>query len=52
MLWNELQGEEFDLNRVVDLLLENFYVDEATATKDAEAWIAKLKECGLVADEN
>lgn len=51
LLWNELQGEEFDLNRVVDLLLENFYVDEATATKDAEAWIAKLKECGLVSDE-
>ena len=52
LLWNELQGEEFDLNRVVDVLLENFYVDEATATKDAEAWIAKLRECGLLVDEN
>lgn len=50
LLWNELQGEDFDLNKVVDLLLENFYVDEVTATKDAEAWIAKLKECNLVTD--
>ena len=51
LLWNELQGEDFDQNRVVDLLLENFYVDEATATKAAEAWIAKLEECGLVTNE-
>lgn len=50
MLWNELQGEEFDLAKVVALLLENYDVDEATATKDAEAWLAKLKECNLVVD--
>ena len=52
LLWNELQGEEFDLGRVVELLLANYEVDEATATKDAEAWISKLKECGLLVDEN
>ena len=51
LLWNELQGEDFDLSRVVALLLENYNIAEATATKDAEAWIAKLKECGLVIDE-
>ncbi len=50
LLWNELQGVEFDLQRVVALLLENYDVDEATATKDAEAWIAKLQECNLLVD--
>ncbi len=49
-LWNELQGVEFDLQRVVALLLENYNVDEPTATKDAEAWIAKLNECNLLVD--
>ena len=49
-LWNELQGVEFDLQRVVALLLENYNVDEPTATKDAEAWIAKLHECNLLVD--
>ena len=51
LLWNELQGVDFDLERVVAVLLENYQVDEATATKDAEAWIAKLQECGLLIDE-
>ena len=49
-LWNELQGVDFDLARVVELLLENYNVDEATASKDAETWIEKLKECNLVVD--
>ena len=50
LLWNELQGEEFDLGRVVELLLSNYEVDEATATKDAKAWIEKLKECSLITE--
>ncbi len=50
-LWNELQGTDFDLEKVVELLLENYEVDETTATKDAEAWIVKLQECNLVTDE-
>ena len=50
LLWNELQGEEFDLGRVVELLLSNYEVDEATATKDAQAWIEKLKECSLITE--
>ena len=50
LLWNELQGVEFDLGRVVELLLANYEVDEATAAKDAEAWIGKLKECSLITE--
>ena len=41
-LWNRLQGEEFDIDGVVDLLVENYDVQEQTARADAEAWIAKI----------
>ncbi|MBQ2394664.1 MAG: PqqD family protein [Alistipes sp.] len=50
LLWNELQGVDFDLAQVVELLLDNYDVNEVTAKKDAEAWIEKLKECHLVVD--
>lgn len=51
LLWNELQGVDFDLDRVVAILVENYDVDEATAAKDAEAWCEKLRECSLLVDE-
>ena len=50
-LWNRLQGEEFDIDGVVDLLVENYDVQEQTARADAEAWIAKISECGLLESE-
>jgi hypothetical protein len=48
LLWEQLQGREFEASDVVTILTENFDVDTATATTDAEAWIAKLNECDLV----
>ena len=51
LLWNELQGVDFDLKRVVEILVENYDVEEATAMKDAESWCEKLKECNLLVDE-
>ncbi len=48
MLWNELQGKEFDADDVKQLLIDNYEVDEATAERDAKAWIEKLEECNLV----
>lgn len=48
MLWNALQGKEFDASEVKRLLIENYDVDEATAERDAKAWIEKLEECNLV----
>lgn len=47
-LWNELQGREFDLRDVVRLLTLRYEVDEATAARDAEAWIGQLRECKLI----
>lgn len=48
MLWNELQGKEFDADDVKRLLVDNYEVDDATAERDAKAWIEKLEECNLV----
>lgn len=48
LLWNELQGADFETEDVVRILLDNYRVDEAVARHDAEAWVAKLTECGLV----
>lgn len=47
-LWEELKGREFETQDVVALLLAHYEVDEATAARDAAAWIEKLKECKLV----
>ncbi len=48
LLWNELQDKEFDADEVARILLENYEIDEATAARDAQAWVEKLAECGLV----
>ncbi|MBQ7856632.1 MAG: PqqD family protein [Alistipes sp.] len=48
LLWNELQGKEFSVEDVKQVLLDNYEVEEAVATRDAEAWIAKLAECNLI----
>lgn len=48
VLWNELQGKEFDTDDVKCILLENYEVEESVAERDAKAWIDKLTECSLV----
>ena len=48
LLWEKLQGKEFEVETVRDLLLENYEIDEQTATTDAKAWVAQLEECKLI----
>lgn len=48
LLWEKLQGKEFEVETVRDLLLENYEIDEQTATADAQAWVTQLVECKLV----
>ncbi|MBQ9138524.1 MAG: PqqD family protein [Alistipes sp.] len=48
LLWNELQGREFEAEDVANILTENYEVDATTAATDAAAWVAKLAECGLI----
>lgn len=47
-LWRSVEGEEFDLNRVAELLAEHYGIDDQIAERDAARWIDKLAECGLL----
>lgn len=48
LLWNELQGCEFEVADAAQLLVEHYGIDAITAERDAAAWIAKLEECKLL----
>lgn len=47
LMWNELQGKDFTAADAAAVLLDNFDVEEAVATADAEKWIATLRENGM-----
>ncbi len=47
-LWNSLQGREFIISDVVDLLMQRYDVDSETAQRDAESWIVKLQENNML----
>ncbi|MBP3382302.1 MAG: PqqD family protein [Tidjanibacter sp.] len=47
-LWEQLQGVEFDAEKVADLLVGEYEVEREVALKDAEAWIASLAKADLV----
>ena len=49
-LYGLLQGREFGEEDVVRLILDEYDVDEATARRDAAAWILSMKSEGLVID--
>ena len=48
LLWNALQGKEFEVADVANILVEEYEIDADTATTDAKAWVKKIQECGLV----
>lgn len=47
-LWRSVEGREFSVEDLTALLLEEYDVDEATASKDALAIVNKWIEIGLV----
>jgi len=47
-LWQSVEGKEFDVNRVAELLAEHYGIDDQIAERDAARWIDKLAECGLL----
>lgn len=49
-LWEQLQGVEFDAEKVADLLTGEYEVEREVALKDAEAWIASLAKADLVSE--
>jgi hypothetical protein len=48
LLWNQLEGKDFDAEDVVAALCENYDVEESLAKSDAQAWIKRMQDCGLV----
>lgn len=47
-LWRSVEGREFSVDDLTALLLEEYDVDEGTASKDALAIVNKWIEIGLV----
>jgi hypothetical protein len=47
-LWNELQGKEFEVEDVANILVDTYEIDVELAERDAKAWVEKLAECGLI----
>ena len=50
-LWEQLENTEFTLEKVVDLLVENYDIDRDHALGDAIVWVKDLKEQSLIVDE-
>lgn len=50
-LWERLAGTDFEVSDVECLLTENYEVEADVAAADAEAWLRKIAECGLLEDE-
>ncbi|MFI3323139.1 MAG: PqqD family protein [Rikenellaceae bacterium] len=47
-LWRSIEGEEFDANRLSELLIAEYDVTPAQALTDAQALVANWLECGLI----
>ena len=47
-LWKNIQGTDFDAEKLTKLLLEEYDVDESTASNDAQTLIAKWLEAGII----
>ena len=48
LLWEKLQGKEFDTATATTLLIEEYDVDTATAQADARRLLDHWKEIGVV----
>ena len=47
-LWKNIQGTDFDAEKLTKLLLEEYDVDESTASNDAQTLIAKWLDAGII----
>ena len=47
-LWNKIQGKDFTADSLVDLLLEEYEVNEDTARQDVQQLIIKWQEAGII----
>ena len=49
-LWEHLVSRDFDLETMVDLLLERYDIERSVALKDARALMDNWKSIGLIED--
>ena len=48
LLWNQLNDKDFSVEDAVAVLCENYEVEELLAKSDAQAWVKRMQECGLI----
>ena len=48
LLYNRLSGRNFEIDEVIQVLIDEYEVDEAEAHKDAVAWVDEMKKNGLI----
>ena len=48
ILWQALSGSDFEVEDAQRVLTENFEVDDATALRDAQQWVERMRECKLI----
>lgn len=51
LMWNELTGKEFSLDDAVQVLMDNYEVEESVARADAQKWIDNIRENNLLLAE-
>lgn len=49
-LWTEIENQEFDVDKITQMLTQRYEVTEEQAHSDAEDFIQRLKEAGVVCD--
>lgn len=47
-LWNSIQGKDFEVKDLVDLLIKLYEVDEETATRDARLLVDQWKQAEII----
>ena len=47
-LWNSIQGKDFEVKDLVDLLIEMYEVDEETAARDARLLVDQWKQAEII----
>jgi hypothetical protein len=48
ILWQALSGSDFEVEDAQRVLTENFEVDDATALRDAQQWVERMRVCKLI----
>ena len=50
VLWNALNGKDFTKEDAAKVLVDTYGIDSDKAQTDANSWVEKLVECGLIVE--